>query len=181
MSNDTQEQEQACGDEWAGWASGDACRLLGLSGVAVTAVNLAADGSRVVHLVTTDPGAAACPKCGVFATSCQGFTVTRPRDIPYGTAGIGLVCRKRRWRCAEAACERGSFTESVPAIPARSRLTRRLRCAAGTAVASSGRSVAEVAGHYRVSWPVVHAAFTAHVDPVLAEELPAVAVLGIAD
>jgi len=35
------------------------------------------------------------------------------------------------------------------------------------------------AEHYAVSWPVAHAAFVAHVDPVLAGPLPAVQVLGI--
>ena len=46
-----------------------------------------------------------------------------------------LVWHKRRWRCREPACPRGSFTESLPAVPARARVTTRLRreCGAGVA------------------------------------------------
>ena len=55
--------------------------------------------------------------CGVLSTSVKGRVVTRPRDIPYGAAPVGLVWHKRRWRCREQACPRGSFTESHPGGP----------------------------------------------------------------
>ncbi|MFH8774200.1 ISL3 family transposase [Streptomyces sp. NPDC017958] len=62
---------------------------------------------------------------------------------------------KRRWRCDELACRRRSFTESVPPVPPRKRLTTRLRAAAGAAVADQGRTVVQAARDYALSWPVV--------------------------
>ncbi len=106
-------------------------RLLGLEGLAVRHVELQERGARVVHLVTEEEAAAACPSCGMLSTSVKGHAVTRPRDVPYGEAAVHLVWHKRRWRCREEACGRASFTESVLQVPARSRLTTRLRRACG--------------------------------------------------
>jgi transposase len=58
--------------------------LLGLSGVAVRRVELGSDGTRVVHVVTTDEAAAARPVCGVFSTSVKANVTTQPKDLPYG-------------------------------------------------------------------------------------------------
>lgn len=156
-----------------------ASRLFALEGLAVERVIADGEGGRVVHLVTVDETAAGCPSCGVISVSGKGQASSRPRDLPHGPSGLSLVWHKRRWRCAEAACERRSFTESLPAIPARSRLTTRLRAELGSAVADSGRTVAEVAGHHRVGWPTVHRAFIDHVTPALAAPLPPVTVLGV--
>jgi len=157
----------------------DATLLLGIEGLAVQRVQLTADGARVVHVVTDDDSAAGCPSCGVLSTSVKGHALTRPRDVPYGQAPLRLVWHKRRWRCMERACPRGSFTESLPAVPARARVTTRLRTECGAGIADRFSCVKAGAEHYRVSWPVAHAAFVAHVDPVLAEPLPPVQVLGI--
>ncbi|USQ81236.1 ISL3 family transposase [Ornithinimicrobium faecis] len=154
-------------------------RLLGLDGVAVAHVALEEDRARVVHLATAQEAAAACPKCGVLSTSVKGHAVTRPRDLPYGEDPVHLLWRKRRWRCREAACPRGSFTESLPSIPARSRLTTRLRAACGAGVAEDFKDVQAAARYHGVSWPVAHAAFIDHVSPALAAPLPPVCVLGI--
>jgi len=105
----------------------DVSRLLGLEGLAVTHVEADGTGARVVHVVTADELAAACPSCGVLSTAGKGWVATRPRDILYGTTALRLVWRKRRWRCTETVCERGSFTEAIPAVPVRTRLTVRLR------------------------------------------------------
>ena len=86
---------------------------------------------------------------------------------------------KRRWRCRDAGCARGSFTESLPAVPLRARVTTRLRTECGAGIAGRFACVSAGAGHYGVSWPVAHRAFVAHVDPVLAQRLPPVQVLGI--
>jgi len=136
-------------------------------------------GGRVVHVVTADPAASACPSCGEFSTSAKGRVTTRPRDIPYGPHRVRLVWHKRRWRCVDRRCARGSFTEQVPAAPARTRLTVRLRAELAGAVADQHRCVAEAAEHYGVGWATVHNAFIARVDPTLAAPLPVVAVLGI--
>ncbi|HNV42484.1 MAG TPA: transposase family protein [Dermatophilaceae bacterium] len=135
----------------------DATLLLGLEGLAVVTVELDDDGARVVHVVTDDESAAGCPSCGVLSTSVKGHAVTRPRDVPYGQAPLRLVWHKRRWRCREAACPRGSFTEALPAVPPRARVTTRLRAECGAGIATrfscvkagaglSGRSGARTVG-----------------------------------
>jgi hypothetical protein len=67
----------------------DASRLLDLGGLAVSRVASDAFGGRVVHVVTADETAPACPSCGVLSVALKGLVCTRPRDIPYGT-GVTL-------------------------------------------------------------------------------------------
>ena len=157
----------------------DASRLLDLGGLAVDRVASDAFGGRVVHVVTADETASACPSCGVFSVALKGRVCTRPRDIPYGTTRLRLIWHKRRWRCKEQLCPRASFTESLPAVRARSRLTTRFRAELGSAVAEQQRCVSEAATHYGASWPIVHAAFVEHVRVPLAAPLPSVKVLGM--
>ena len=64
-------------------------------------------------------------------------------------------------------------------MPARKRLTTRLRAAAGAAVADAGRTVVQAARDHDVSWPVVAAAFVEHAERVLPAEPEPVAVLGM--
>lgn len=90
-----------------------------------------------------------------------------------------LRWRKRRWYSPSAACPRKSFTEQVTHVPARSRLTRRLRQAADAAVADGGRTIVQAARDHGVSWPVAAAAFTTHATAVLPAEPEPVTVLGI--
>jgi hypothetical protein len=45
----------------------------------------------VVHVVTAEATAAACPGCGVVSTSVKEHVTTSPKDIPYGQDRI-LVC-----------------------------------------------------------------------------------------
>jgi transposase len=153
--------------------------LLGIDGLAVERVELVERGARVAHVVTTDETAAACPSCGVISTSVKGHATTHPRDVPYGEAPLRLVWHKRRWRCRERACARGSFTESLPEVPAGARLTARLRRGCGAGIAEQFSCVLAGAQHYMVSWPVAHQAYVAHVTGQLAKPLPPVSVLGI--
>ena len=157
----------------------DASRLLDLGGLAVDRVASDAFGGRVVHVVTADEIASACPSCGVLSVCLKGRVCTRPRDIPYGTGGLRLIWHKARWRCKERLCPRASFTESLPEVRARSRLTTRLRVELGCAVAEQGRVVSESAAHFGVDWSIVHDAFVEHVRVPLAAPLPPVKVLGI--
>ena len=152
--------------------------LLGLPGVRVERVERWADGTRVVHVVTAERAAAACPSCGVVSRSVKGRVMTSPRDIPYGQDLILLRWNKTRWRCREDYCPRGSFTEAITQVPARSRTTLRLRTAIGAAIGDAARSVAEVAAAHGVSWPTAHRAFVAHADARLAEPAPT-AMIGI--
>jgi hypothetical protein len=84
---------------------------------------------------------------------------------------ITVAWCKRRWKCASQECARKTFTESLPAIPPRWRLTSRLRDLLATEVAERGCTVAGAARWQHVSWPVTHAAFAEHADPVLAQAL----------
>jgi transposase len=80
------------------------------------------------------------------------------------------VWHKRRRRCQARGCGRGSFTEVIPQLPARARVTARLKTAAGQAVAVGGRTIAQAGRDYDLSWPVVAAAFTAQATALLAPE-----------
>ena len=157
----------------------DGTKLLGLDGLALVRVEQEQDGARVVHVVTDDEAAAACPTCGVVSTARKGSTTIRPRDVAYGPDPVRLVWHKSRWRCLESRCARGSFTESLPQVPARCRLTTRLYEQVGAAVADGYSCVSSAAASHGVSWPVAHAAFIAHVTPVLEQPLPKVSVLGL--
>jgi transposase len=151
--------------------------LLGLPGVRVWRVERHPDGGRVVHVVTADPAAAACPGCGVVSSSVKQKVLTRPRDIPYGVDAVELVWHKQRWRCRHDDCPIQSFTEAVPQVPPRRRTTSRLRQAAAQAVASN-RSVAEVAAEHRLGWATVQACVDELAEQVLVEPAPT-PVLGI--
>lgn len=150
--------------------------LFGLPGVAVREVERVA-GTRLVHVVTTDPDSAACPACGVVSTVVRQRRTTRPRDLAYGEEMLGVRWHKRQYACVESACPRKAFTERIDELPAGARVTGRLRRAAAAVVAGGGSVAASVRAH-RVSWPVVHAAFITAADALLAEP-EAVAVLGI--
>jgi transposase len=156
----------------------DTTRLLGLDGLAVVRVDDGVDGP-VVHLVTADEQARLCPECGIRASRSKGRRVTRPRDLPVGGRRVRLLWVKRRWRCDVQACARRSFTEALGPVPARHRLTTRLRSATGAAVGDGGRTIVQSARDHDMSWPVVAAAFTAHATAVLPAEPGPVEVLGI--
>lgn len=172
MVQPTQSQEQQ-------FISEDGTTLLGLDGLALIRVELEQDGARVVHVISADEAAAACPTCGVVSTARKGSATTRPRDVPYGPDPVRLVWHKSRWRCREYRCLRRSFTESLPQVPSRCRLTTRLYEQVGAAVADGYSCVTSAARAHQVSWPVAHDAFIAHVTPTLEQDLPQVAVLGI--
>jgi transposase len=155
----------------------DTTLLLGLDGVVVDRVEIDREGVWVVHVATLEVPQA-CPGCGVCSASVKGWVSTEPRDVPFPVA-TRLVWRKRRWRCREAGCARSSFTESVPQIPSRVRVTGRLREAAGRGVADGARTVAQAARESGLSWPVVHAAFVDYASTVLSEEPEPVVALGI--
>ncbi len=154
----------------------DTTLLLGLADVVVDRVELDPDGARVLHVRTAD-AAQVCPSCATPSRWVKGWVSTQPRDVPFPVSAR-LVWRKRRWRCQESACRRSSFTESVPQIPARARVTSRLRDAAGRAVVA-GQTVTQVARESGLSWPVVHAAFVEHATAILPAEPQPVVALGI--
>lgn len=140
-------------------------------GLAVDHVVSDVFGGRVVQVVSADETASACPSCAVLSVSLKGMVCTRSRDLPYGTRVLRLIWHKRPVAWQSAAVFAASFTESLPAVRARSRLTTRLRTELGHAIAEQGRVVSESAAHGGVDWSIVHAAFVAHVKGQLAAPL----------
>lgn len=111
--------------------------LLGIDGLLVTGVSVTGGGQTAVEVVT-DPAceqARRCPGCGALAARVKDKKVTtRPRDVYLADRQILLCWRKKRWICGNAKCGRETFTESLPAVRARARLTARLRTRLGEAV-----------------------------------------------
>ncbi len=78
----------------AGDPASDVSRLLGLEGLAVTEVEVEeCSGARVVHVLTADELAAACPSCGVFSTEAipavparARLTVRLPAELAHAVA-----------------------------------------------------------------------------------------------
>ena len=114
----------------------------------------------------------------MVSESIKEYVRTTPRDLPYGERPLTVIWHKRRWRCVEPSCAKGSFTEAIGELPARARTTGRLRRAIAAAVGDACRSVAEAAGSFGVSWPTAHAAVIEAADAAAAEPEPT-AVLGI--
>jgi transposase len=153
--------------------------LFGVEGLQVTDAQALPDGTLEVWAVTGDLAAAACPDCGAVSSRRHDTVLARPRDVRRGGDPVAVWWVKRRWKCDEQGCDRKTFTERVPQVPPRCRLTRRLREQAGTEVAGRGITPAEAARHAGISWPVAHEAFAATADPVLEQAPAPVAHLGI--
>ena len=137
------------------------------------------DGTLEVWAVTDHPAATACPGCGTVSGRRHDTVLARPRDVRRGPDPVAVCWVKHRWKCDEPGCARKTFTERVPQVPPRCRLTARLREQAGTEVAGRGITPSEAARHAGISWPVAHEAFAAAADPVLDQAPAPVARLGI--
>lgn len=157
----------------------DSSLLLDLDGVVVESVQRLDDGTRVVQVLTAPEWVGICPECGERSSRSKGWVQTGPRDVQVGPDRPILRWRKRKWLCPSMVCERKVFTESVPGIPARARVTPRAKAMMATAVLDEDRSVAAVAGQYRCGWHTVHDEVIATAEDALAGELAPVAVLGI--
>ncbi len=156
-----------------------ASALFGVEGLQVIEADAEPDGSVTVWAVTDHPGAAVCPECGTRSVRMHEHVLARPRDLRRGLDEVRVAWLKRRWKCGSEGCTRRTFTESLPGVPARCRLTERLRGLAGAEVAGRGCTVAEAARWQHVSWPVAHQAFARQADPVPEQPPSLVAHLGI--
>ena len=156
-----------------------ASALFGVEGLQVIDAEAGPDGAVTVWVATDHLDAAACPDCGTISGRCHDLVMTRPRDVRRGLDRVDVRWLKRRWKCAAGQCARKTFTESLPAVPPRCRVTGRLRELAGHEVAERGITPAEAARHAGISWPAVHDAFAAAADPVLDQAAALVAYLGI--
>ena len=153
--------------------------LSGVEGLRVADAEGGPDGTVTVWAVTGDGQAARCPDCMTVSGRVHDRVLTRPRDVRRGGDEVRLCWVKRRWKCGEPGCPRKTFTEAVPQVPARRRVTGRLREQAAAEVTDRGITPAEAARHAGVSWPAAHAAFASRADPVLAAPPGLVACLGI--
>ena len=153
--------------------------LLDLDGVVVESVRRLDDGSRIVRLGTDPRWVGVCPQCGQKSTRSKGWVTTRPRDVQVGPDRPRLEWDKRKWLCTNTSCDRKVFTESVPGIPPRSRVTPRAKTMMAAAVLDDDRSVAAVAAEYRCGWHTVHDRVVTVADTVLDDEPGPVTVLGI--
>ena len=153
--------------------------LFGVEGLQVIDAEPGAEGTVEVWAVTDHLAAAACPDCGTVSDRVHETVLARPRDVRRGSDPVRLYWIKRRWRCQDGRCDRKTFTEWLPQVPPRCRVTARLREQAGAEVAGRGITPAEAARHAGISWPVAHAAFAAAADPVLQQAPAPVAHLGI--
>ncbi len=157
----------------------DTTKLLGLEGVQVTGVELDEGGVPWVMLMTDCESARHCPMCGFRSESAHSNVATRPRDLAVAGRRTELTWRKRRWRCMEPTCPKVTFTEAVPQIPPRSRLTGRLRQEVGRDVADRGRTVVQAGRDHDVSWPTAMNAVRAYGADTLPQQDPQVTALGI--
>lgn len=157
----------------------DTTKLLGLEGVQVAGVDLDGDGVPWVMLLTDAESARHCPMCGFRSERPHSNVQTRPRDLAVAGRRTELTWRKKRWRCMEPSCPKATFTEAVPQIPPRSRLTGRLREELGRDVGDRGRTVVQAGREHHVSWPIVMRAVHAHGANALPQEDPRVHALGI--
>ena len=128
-----------------------------------------AEGTVEVWAVTDHLAAAACPDCGTVSGRVHETVLARPRDVRRGIDPVRVWWIKRRWKCQDGRCDCKTFTEWLPQVPPRCRVTGRLRAQAGAEVAERGITAAEAARRAGVSWPVAHAAFAAAADPVLGQ------------
>jgi len=122
-----------------------ASRLFALDGAEVVEVDEGPGGGRMVWLVTAGPAARVCPGCQAAPGHVRGRVVRSPADMGYGQGRVSVLWVKRRRECRVPSCPRQAFTESLPAIPARCRVTRRLGDHAGWLVAEGGRAVTAAA------------------------------------
>jgi transposase len=108
----------------------------------------------------------------VLSSLIKERPISRVKDLPHGLTGLRVSVCKRRFRCAETVCSRRSFTEVSGQLPARARVTARLRERVCTAVTTTNRAVSEVATEYGLSWPTVHQTLVVRAAQVLGQATP---------
>ncbi len=113
-----------------------------------------------------------CPSCGVLSGLIKDRPTSRVKDLPHGPVPLVVFVRKRRFACAEVRCERGSFTETTLQLPARARVTTRLKVKVCAAVTTTNRAVSEVAKDHGIAWWTVHRILVKAAADVLGKAAP---------
>ncbi len=142
-----------------GHGSDGATALLGMPDFAVRAQVL--EGGEWWLSVETTADRVGCPACGVRAVG-HGRRRVQVRDLPIAGRPVRLVWAKRIWRCADADCSTGTWSESSELIGARASLTERARAEVCRRVGEDGDSVAEVAREFGVGWHTAMSAVVEH-------------------
>jgi len=145
--------------------------LFALPGFRVLDVTREPDGSRrvLVESVAEDGG---CPVCGVMSGVIKDRPTSRVKDLPHGPVPLRVWVRKRRFACAEVLCERRSFTETSAQLPARARVTTRLKVKVAAAVTTTNRAMSEVASDHGIAWWTVHRILVKAAADVLGQAVP---------
>jgi transposase len=141
----------------------DVSRIVGLEGIAVTAVFEVAGVLEIG--IESSTIAACCRWCGRASLLVKERPLVRVRDLPVAGRITVLCWRKRRYACE--ACER-TFTETHPALPARQRVSARFR-AHLFGRARGGGAHAEIARDEHTSRYQVQVAFQVAGDQLLGE------------
>lgn len=146
--------------------SEDATALLGMVDFVVGAQELI-DGEWWLYVETT-ADRAACPECACWASG-HGRRRVAVRDLPIAGRPAVLCWAKRIWRCGDADCEKGTWSETAEAIGPRAVLTERARKEICRRVGEDGDSVAEVARVFGVGWHTAMTAVRDHGRPLVAD------------
>jgi transposase len=152
--------------------------LLGLEDEFTVLMVERVDPGRVKAVIEVSAVEDACPGCGVLSSRVKDRPVIVVKDLKACGQVVDLCWRKRRLTCQESGCSRATFTRQSEQIPARSRVTARLRAALATAIARSNRAVSDVAAEHEVSWHTAHKALVAAATAWFPEPEPT-RVLGI--
>jgi transposase len=111
-----------------------------------------------------------CPTCGVVVAS-HGRSNVRLVDVPCFGRPVELIWRKRTWRCEEAWCSAGSFTEQHDALAApRALLTTRARWWAVGQLRREHASVRGLTRQLGTTWNTVWGSFKPLLEAMAADE-----------
>ena len=129
------------------------------------------DGERRV-LVESIAEEGGCPLCGVLSGLIKDRPMSLVKDLPHGLVPLRVFVRKRRFVCVESRCKRKSFTETSAQLPARARVTTRLKVKVSAAVTTANRAVSEVAKDHGIAWWTVHRILVKTATDVLGRAAP---------
>lgn len=124
---------------------------LGLEGFTVLDTIEDEDQVEVVIELTSEAGV--CPGCACISTVVHERAEVRMRDVPLQGKPTYLVWRKRRFRCEQAECERGTFSDEHAEVPPRARSSVRFR--RHLARRARWSPVSRVASEEQASWWLV--------------------------
>jgi transposase len=157
------------------------CELLvGLPDVNVLAVNDAPGLPLEVRIETRGPRPS-CPDCGCDAIVKDRREV-RLVDLPSFGRPTRLCWRKYRWRCPNAQCLTGSWTEHAPTISwPRLAMTDRAGRWVTEQIGRSGRTVNEIAVELGTDWHTINDTVAAFGKPLIddPDRIGAVTAIGL--